>query len=40
MLRAVEDAQLDGTLGTKEDGLTLVRARFDPPDGRERQAGL
>ncbi len=40
MLRAVEDAQLEGTLETKEDGLTLVRARFDPPDGRERQAGL
>jgi len=40
MLRAVEDAQLEGTLETKEGGLTLVRARFAPPDGRERQAGL
>jgi poly(A) polymerase len=40
MLRAVEDAQLEGALQTKEDGLALLRARFEPPDGRERQAGL
>jgi poly(A) polymerase len=40
MLAAVEDAQLEGALQTKEDGLTLVRARFDPPDGRQRHAGL
>jgi len=40
MLGAVEDAQLEGTLETKEDGLALVRARFEPPDGRERHAGL
>ncbi len=40
MLRAVEDAQLEGTLLSKEDGLTLVRARFEPPDGNERHAGL
>ncbi len=36
MLRAVEDGQLEGALQTKEDGLALVRARFEPPEGRER----
>jgi poly(A) polymerase len=35
MLRAVEDAQLEGAVQTKEDGLALVRERFLPPDGRE-----
>jgi poly(A) polymerase len=33
MLRAVEDAQLEGTIGTEEDALTLVRERF-PVAGR------
>ena len=28
ILRAVEDAQLEGTIGTQEDALRLVRARF------------
>jgi hypothetical protein len=28
MLRAVEDAQLEGTIGTAEEGLQLVRERF------------
>ena len=40
MLAAMEDAQLEGALQTKEAGLSLLRARFEPPDGRERQAGL
>jgi poly(A) polymerase len=33
MLRAVEDAQLEGTIGTAEDALRLVRERF-PVAGR------
>ena len=28
MLRAVEDAQLEATIGTPEEALTLVRERF------------
>jgi poly(A) polymerase len=28
MLRAVEDAQLEGTIGTAEEALRLVRGRF------------
>ncbi len=40
MLGAVEDAQLEGAVLTKEAALVLVRARFEPPDGRERHAGL
>lgn len=35
MLRAAEDAQLEGQLHTKEEGLMLVRSRFEPPEGRE-----
>ncbi len=35
MLRAVEDAQLEGTVQTREEGVALVQARFEPPDGRE-----
>ncbi len=35
ILGAVEDAQLEGAVQTKADGLALVRARFQPPDGRE-----
>jgi putative nucleotidyltransferase with HDIG domain len=32
MLHAVEDAQLEGTIGTPDDALRLVRERFPPPD--------
>jgi putative nucleotidyltransferase with HDIG domain len=35
MLRAVEDAQLEGQISTREDALQLVRSRFLPPDGRQ-----
>jgi hypothetical protein len=28
MLRAVEDAQLEGTIGTAEEALRLVKERF------------
>jgi len=28
MLHAVEDAQLEGTIATLDDALTLVRTRF------------
>jgi poly(A) polymerase len=28
ILRAVEDAQLEGTIGTEEEGMRLVRERF------------
>jgi poly(A) polymerase len=31
MLRAVEDAQLEGTIATPEDALQLLRERFPPP---------
>jgi poly(A) polymerase len=30
MLRAVEDAQLEGTIATAEEALQLVRDRFPP----------
>jgi putative nucleotidyltransferase with HDIG domain len=33
MLGAVEDAQLEGQIHTKEEGLALVHSRFSPPDG-------
>jgi putative nucleotidyltransferase with HDIG domain len=33
MLRAAEDAQLEGEITTLEEGLALIRARFEPPDG-------
>ena len=29
MLRAVEDAQLEGRIGSVEDGLELVRSEFE-----------
>jgi poly(A) polymerase len=29
MLRAVEDAQLEGTIGTPEEALRLVKERYD-----------
>ncbi|MGH9607923.1 MAG: CCA tRNA nucleotidyltransferase, partial [Terracidiphilus sp.] len=32
MLRAVEDAQLEGTIATAEEALRLVREQFPPPD--------
>jgi poly(A) polymerase len=38
MLSVAEDAQLDGVIDTKEEGLALLRARFEPPDGRESAA--
>ena len=35
MLEAAEDAQLEGLIATREDGLALVRERFgDPPERR------
>jgi poly(A) polymerase len=34
MLRAVEDAQLEGALRTKDDALALLRERFPTPAGR------
>jgi poly(A) polymerase len=46
MLRAVEDAQLEGTIGTAEEALALVRERFPvadwqrPATGPARAAGL
>lgn len=33
ILRAAEDAQLEGTITTKQEGVELVRSRFEPPDG-------
>lgn len=33
ILRAAEDAQLEGAVRTKEEALVLVRSRFSPPDG-------
>jgi poly(A) polymerase len=35
MLRAAEDAQLEGLIGTTEEGLACIRSRFEPPDGTE-----
>ncbi|HEX4758268.1 MAG TPA: CCA tRNA nucleotidyltransferase, partial [Terracidiphilus sp.] len=32
MLRAVEDAQLEGAIATAEEALKLVRERFGKPD--------
>jgi hypothetical protein len=31
MLRAIEDAQLEGAIGTAEEALQLVRDRFSQP---------
>jgi poly(A) polymerase len=39
MLKAVEDAQLEGQIRTPEEALDLVRARFEPPDGAATPAG-
>ncbi len=40
ILQAVEDAQLEGQIATRDDALALVRSRFRPPDGSETiQAG-
>jgi putative nucleotidyltransferase with HDIG domain len=36
MLGALEDAQLEGRVATREEALALLRARFTSPDGRER----
>jgi poly(A) polymerase len=38
ILRALEDAQLEGQIHTREEGLALVRARFLPPGGQESAA--
>jgi putative nucleotidyltransferase with HDIG domain len=35
MLHTAEDAQLDGQIRTREEGLALVRSRFEPPEGRD-----
>jgi len=35
ILRALEDAQLEGQIQTREEGLALVRARFLAPGGQE-----
>jgi len=34
MLAAIEDAQLEGQVGAREEALAWVRARFRPPDGQ------
>jgi hypothetical protein len=34
MLAAIEDAQLEGQVGAREEALAWVRARFQPPDGQ------
>jgi poly(A) polymerase len=33
ILKAVEDAQLEGEIGTPEQALRLVRSRFEVPEG-------
>ncbi len=33
ILAAVEDAQLESRIQTREDAMNLVRAQFRPPDG-------
>ncbi len=38
MLREAEDAQLEGLIGTREEALAYIRARFEPPEGRPREA--
>jgi poly(A) polymerase len=38
ILRALEDAQLEGQIHTREEGLALLRARFLPPGGEESAA--
>jgi poly(A) polymerase len=37
MLAALEDAQLEGRIATREEGVALLLARFTPPDGTERE---
>jgi poly(A) polymerase len=36
ILKAVEDAQLEGEITTPEQALPLVLRLFDPPEGRPR----
>jgi poly(A) polymerase len=36
ILKAVEDAQLEGEITTPEQALQLVLRLFDPPEGRPR----
>jgi len=38
ILRALEDAQLEGQIHSREEGLALLRARFLPPGGEESAA--
>jgi len=38
MLREAEDAQLEGRVATREEALAYIRARFEPPEGRPREA--
>ena len=40
MLRAAEDAQLEGQVQTREQAMSWVRSRFTPPEGTPGQAGL
>jgi poly(A) polymerase len=37
ILEAVEDAQLESTITTREEALALVRALFEPPEGTARR---
>ena len=39
MLAAVEDAQLEGQVRTPDEAMSLVRSRFQLPDGRPTPAG-
>lgn len=38
ILATVEDAQLEGRIGTREQGLELVRSLFQPPEGSLRHS--
>jgi poly(A) polymerase len=39
MLAAIEDAQLEGQVRTPDEAMSLLRARFQLPDGRPTPAG-
>jgi len=39
MLAAIEDAQLEGQIRTPDEAMSLLRARFQLPDGRPTPAG-
>ena len=36
ILAAVEDAQLEGRITNREEALTFVQERFQPPDGNSK----